>query len=66
MQIICGQTNLYASRNGREFQTNADEIKAFIGINYVMSINKLPTLKSYWQVDNYVGNEGIRKCNDSS
>ena len=39
---------------------NSDEIRAFLGINFVMSINKLPNLKSYWQIDEYVGNEGIR------
>ena len=25
-----------------------------------MSINKLPTVKLYWQIDDYVGNEAIR------
>ena len=58
--ILVEQTNLYARQNGRQFETNSDEIKAFLGINFVMSINKLPNLKSYWQIDEYVGNEGIR------
>ena len=32
----------------------------FLGINYVMSINKLPKIKSYWECGQYVRNEGIR------
>ena len=36
-------------------------MRAFLGINYVTSINKIPTIKSYWECGQYVGNEGI--CN---
>ena len=43
---------LYAQQKGREFQTNEQKMRVFLGINYVMSINKL-----YGQ---YVGNKGIR------
>ena len=32
----------------------------FLGNNYVMSINKLPKIKSYWECGQYVRNEGIR------
>ena len=35
-------------------------MRAFLGINHVMSINKLPTIKSYWKCEQYVGNEAIR------
>ena len=35
-------------------------MRAFLGINYVMSINKLPTIRSYWECGQYVRNEGIR------
>ena len=35
-------------------------MRAFLGINYVMSINKLPTIISYWECGQYVGNKGIR------
>ena len=44
----------------REFETNEQEMRAFLGINYVMSINKLSTIKSYWEYGQYVGDEGIR------
>ena len=35
-------------------------MKVFLGINYFMTINNLPTIKSYWECGQYVGNEGIR------
>ena len=35
-------------------------MKAFLGINYFITINKLPTIKSYWECGQYVSNEGIR------
>ena len=54
------ESNLYAQQKGREFQTNEQEMRAFLGIHYVMSINKLLTVKSYWECGQYVGNEGIR------
>ena len=33
------QSNLYAQQNGHQFQTNAKEMMAFLGINYIMSTN---------------------------
>ena len=42
------------------FVTNAAEIKAFFGMNYIMGVNKLLTIHHYWESDDYVGNEGIR------
>ena len=35
-------------------------MKAFLGINYFITINKLPTINSYWECGQYVGNDGIR------
>ena len=60
IKLIAVEGNLYAQQKVREFQTNEQEMRAFLGINYVMSINKLPTIKSYWVCGQYVGNEGIR------
>ena len=37
-------------------------MRTFLGINYVMSINKLPTIKNYWKCGQYVGNEDIRNA----
>ena len=57
LEHICDQTNLYTTQNGREFATNPEEIRAFLGINYIMLISKLPNVKCYWSVDSYLSNE---------
>ena len=60
VDILVDQSNIYATQNGQEFETNREEMLAFLGINYVMSICKLPTLKCYWMADDYITNDGIR------
>ena len=57
---IVSETKSYASQKGRTFLTNYDELKAFLGINYFMGINKLPSVASYWEVEQYIGNYGIK------
>ena len=42
------KTNLYAQQKGRNFIVDNNELKAFLGINYIMAINKLPTIVEYW------------------
>ena len=37
------------------------ELKGFLRINFVMAINKLPTIAEYCIVDNLIGNGGIQK-----
>ena len=37
------------------------EIKAFMGINIIMGIAKLPQVALYWSSDDYFGNQGIKK-----
>ena len=59
---ICDQANLYATQNGREFVTNPKEIRAFLGINYIMTISKLPNMKCYWSFDSYLSNDGVRNA----
>ena len=59
---ICGQTNIYATQNGREFAINCEEIRAFLGINYIMSISKLPNVKCYCRVNSYLSNDGLRNA----
>ena len=59
--LIVTETNCYAQQNGRNFVTNAVEMKASIGMNYIlkqkiMGVNKLPTIHQYWEHDDYVGN----------
>ena len=54
VKYICDQRNLYATQSGRECATNSDEIRAFLGINHIMSISKLPNMTCYWSVDSYL------------
>ena len=60
LELIVEQLNLYAHQNGRNFTVTKEELKAFLGINFVMAINKLPTIAEYWRVDNLIGNDGIQ------
>ena len=60
LELIAEQSNLYAHQNGRNFTVTKEELKAFLGINFVMAINKLPTIAEYWKVDNMIGNDGIQ------
>ena len=60
IKLTVFESNLYAQQKEREFETNEQEMRAFLGISYVMSINKLSTIKSYWEYGQYVGDEGIR------
>ena len=52
----------YAAQNGRQFQISEKEFCAFLGVNFLMGINKLPTVKSYWSVDEGLGNSLIQKA----
>ena len=52
LELIVEQSNFYVHQ------------KTFLGINFVMAINKLPTIAEYWRVDNLIGNDGIQN-NDS-
>ena len=60
LELIVKQSKLYAHQNGRNFTVTKEELKAFLGINFVMAINKLPTIGEYWRVDNLIGNDGIQ------
>lgn len=53
LENIVFQTNLYAEQmyqtNGKPYKaTSITEIKAFIGINILMGIKKLPSYRDYW------------------
>ena len=60
LELIVEQSNLYAHQNGRNFTVTKEELKAFLGINFVMAINKLPTIAEYWKKDNLIGSDGIQ------
>ena len=60
LELIVKQSNLYAHQNGINFTVTKKELKAFLGINLVMTINKLSTIAEYWRVDNLIDNECIQ------
>ena len=60
LEIIVLETNRYASQKGHNFETTEDEMKAFLGINVTMGINKLPSLENYSSTDKCIGNEKIQ------
>ena len=42
LEIIVTETNRYATQKGRNFETTEGKMKAFLGVNFIMGINKLP------------------------
>ena len=56
------ESERYAAQNGRQFPISEEEFCAFLGVNLLMGINKLPTMKSYWSVDEGLGNSLIQKA----
>ena len=44
LELIVKQSNIYDHQNGINFTVTKEELKAFLGINFVMAINKLPTI----------------------
>ena len=44
LELIVKQSNIYDHQNGINFTVAKEELKAFLGINFVMAINKLPTI----------------------
>ena len=44
LELIVEQSNIYDHQNGINFTVTKEELKAFLGINFVMAINKLPTI----------------------
>ena len=60
LKLIVEQSNLYVHQNGRKFTVTKEELKAFLGINFVMAINKLPTTAEYWKKDNLISSDGIQ------
>ena len=60
LELTVEQSNLYAHQNGRNFTVLKEELKAFLRINFVIAINKLPTIAEYWRVDNLIGNDGVQ------
>ena len=49
------ETNRYAEQSLRgtdkEWSTNADEIRAYLGFMILMGINRLPEIRDYWSTN---------------
>ena len=60
LELIVEQSNFYAYQNGKNFTVAKEELNAFFGINFIVAINKLPTIAEYWRVDNLIGNNSIQ------
>ena len=59
LEAIVHETNRYAAQylatnhpdNTPEWQTNAEELKAYLGFMVLMGINELPEIRDYWSRD---------------
>ena len=43
------ESERYAAQNGKTFEVSMDELRAFIGVNFVFGYHKLPNLRNYWE-----------------
>ena len=43
------KSDKYAAQNGKTLEISMDELRAFIGVNFVMGYHKMPNLRSYWE-----------------
>ena len=57
LEIIVMETNRYATQKGHNFETTVDKMKVLLGINFIVGINKLPSLEDYWSTDKCIENE---------
>ena len=62
LTLIKVQSERYAEQNGRVYETTIDELAAFLGINILMGINRLPAIKDYWSLEEGLGNPLIQKA----
>ena len=56
-EIIITETIRHATQKGRNSETTEDEMKAFLGIHFIMGMNKLPSLEDYLSTDKCIRNE---------
>lgn len=55
IELIVHESCRYAEQNGRVFDVTADEMKAFLGINLVMTYHVLPSIRDYWSTEPDMG-----------
>ena len=64
--LMAFETNRYALQRQEKkpdrnwYPTMADEIRAFVGVNIIIGIDKKPQISTYWSTDPYLGNQGIQ------
>ena len=61
LSLMKTESDRYAEQNGRMFQTTLEELCAFLGINILMGIHKLPKMRDYWSANEGLGNTLIQK-----
>ena len=52
LEIIVAETNRYATQKGPNFEIMEDKMKAILGINFIMGINKLTSSETIGQQTN--------------
>ena len=60
IKIITSETSKYANKNGRYLETTKEEVLAFLGINFITFVNRLPYIENYWSTDWFMGNKAIQ------
>ena len=55
LSLLKTESERYAEQNGRMFQTTLEELCAFLGINILIGIHKLPKMRDYWSIDEGLG-----------
>ncbi|XP_025196148.1 piggyBac transposable element-derived protein 3-like [Melanaphis sacchari] len=59
---IIFQSNLYATQNDKNLKLTEKELYAFLGINFCMGYNKLPSYKLYWNTSEDLHVRSISKA----
>ena len=58
MDLIVEETNRYAEQTlqgtNKEWSTDAQEIRAYMGFMILMGINQVPEIRDYWSTNEYL------------
>ena len=60
--VIADHNDEYATSDKYWRPTNADEIKAFVGINILMGLKQMPEYNDYWSNDPMLNDSYIASC----
>ena len=59
-ELFVQQRNVYSQQNRKNFFINFEEMKALIGVNYIMAAKQVSNTAMCWDCDHFVGNVGIQ------